>query len=148
MKCVISCCCQPHIGQANSVSNCCHGYHVQLPSTHTHTQGLAEGEFVFQVNATDADDAFNKELAYTFEDGLTRKDPFMIDIDSGVITTTQSLDRENIERHEVNACHRYGSVPKQFSCSSLLIGQLPATQFHPGILCTLVVACCIIWKEH
>ena len=64
-------------------------------------QGLDAGQYIFTVNATDADDGLNRDLVYTFEGGATRKDPFRINMNTGDITTTEVLDREEDDIYEV-----------------------------------------------
>ncbi|XP_030055623.1 protocadherin-16 [Microcaecilia unicolor] len=75
------------------------------------------GVTVLQLSATDKDLGSNGRVTY----GLVTKDVFSIDPDSGLLTATQSLDREVKDQFTLTVYARDGGVPPLFSRATLRI---------------------------
>ncbi|XP_063075464.1 protocadherin Fat 1a isoform X1 [Engraulis encrasicolus] len=70
------------------------------------------GTSVMQVSATDADTGNNKVIFYQIvEDKKKSSDYFTIDRDSGVISTTRTLDHEEMAQHKLTIRAVDGGVP-------------------------------------
>ncbi|KAM4620340.1 protocadherin Fat 3 [Polymixia lowei] len=72
-----------------------------LPSSILVREDLATGASVFQVRARDGDTAFNGRILYSISEG-NKENCFNIDMEKGLITVLQPLDRESSDRYFLN----------------------------------------------
>uniref|UniRef100_A0A667XBS0 Cadherin domain-containing protein n=1 Tax=Myripristis murdjan TaxID=586833 RepID=A0A667XBS0_9TELE len=72
-----------------------------LPTSILVREDLAAGASVFQVRARDEDTGFNGRVLFSISDG-NKENCFNINMDSGLITVLQPLDRERSDRYFLN----------------------------------------------
>uniref|UniRef100_A0A3B4ZIB6 Protocadherin Fat 3-like n=1 Tax=Stegastes partitus TaxID=144197 RepID=A0A3B4ZIB6_9TELE len=72
-----------------------------LPTSILVREDLDAGASVFQVRARDGDTGFNGRVLFSISDG-NKDNCFNINMESGLITVLQSLDRERMDRYFLN----------------------------------------------
>uniref|UniRef100_A0A3B3XCQ2 FAT atypical cadherin 3b n=1 Tax=Poecilia mexicana TaxID=48701 RepID=A0A3B3XCQ2_9TELE len=72
-----------------------------LPTSILVREDLSPGSSVFQVRARDADIGFNGRVLFSIYDG-NKENSFNINMESGLITVLQPLDRERQDRYFLN----------------------------------------------
>uniref|UniRef100_A0A3P9PH91 FAT atypical cadherin 3 n=1 Tax=Poecilia reticulata TaxID=8081 RepID=A0A3P9PH91_POERE len=72
-----------------------------LPTSILVREDLSPGSSIFQVRARDADIGFNGRVLFSIYDG-NKKNSFNINMESGLITVLQPLDRERQDRYFLN----------------------------------------------
>lgn len=80
------------------------------------SEAAVVGTSVLQVEARDSDTGNNKEVFYQLVEERGRSsDYFTIDLESGIISTTQVLDQEEIQQHKLRVRAVDGGVPALIS---------------------------------
>ncbi|XP_036974824.1 protocadherin Fat 3 isoform X2 [Acanthopagrus latus] len=82
-----------------------------LPTSILVREDLAAGTSVFQVRARDGDPGFNGRVLFSISDG-NKENCFNINMDSGLITVLQPLDRERSDRYFLNITIYDQGVPQ------------------------------------
>uniref|UniRef100_A0A3Q2ZKL7 FAT atypical cadherin 3b n=1 Tax=Kryptolebias marmoratus TaxID=37003 RepID=A0A3Q2ZKL7_KRYMA len=72
-----------------------------LPTSILVREDLTAGASVFQVRARDSDVGFNGRVLFSIYDG-NKENSFNINMESGLITVLQPLDRERVDRYFLN----------------------------------------------
>ncbi|KAM9332560.1 protocadherin Fat 3 [Pholidichthys leucotaenia] len=72
-----------------------------LPTSILVREDLTPGTSVFQVRARDSDTGFNGRILFSISDG-NKENCFNINMESGLITVLQPLDRERTDRYFLN----------------------------------------------
>lgn len=72
-----------------------------LPTSILVREDLAAGASVFQVRARDGDTGFNGRVLFSISDG-NKENCFNINMENGLITVLQPLDRERLDRYFLN----------------------------------------------
>ncbi|XP_034745756.1 protocadherin Fat 3 isoform X2 [Etheostoma cragini] len=72
-----------------------------LPTSILVREDLAAGASVFQVRARDGDPGFNGRVLFSISDG-NKENCFNINMENGLITVLQPLDRERLDRYFLN----------------------------------------------
>ncbi|XP_069001762.1 protocadherin Fat 3 [Embiotoca jacksoni] len=72
-----------------------------LPTSILVREDLAVGASVFQVRAQDADTGFNGRVLFSISDG-NKENCFNINMENGLITVLEPLDRERLDRYFLN----------------------------------------------
>ncbi|KAK2881970.1 hypothetical protein Q8A73_022480 [Channa argus] len=72
-----------------------------LPTSILVREDLAAGASVFQVRARDGDTGFNGRVLFSIADG-NKENCFNINMETGLITVLQPLDRERLDRYFLN----------------------------------------------
>lgn len=88
------------------------------------------GTFVVKVSATDKDVGPNGNLTYLIPEGIA-DGKFSIDPQSGSVTTTSALDREEKSRYILTVYVRDGSFPAQFDTTTVVIQVLDVNDHAP-----------------
>ncbi len=95
-------------------------------------ENLSSGSFVFQAAASDADIGNNAELAYSIISISPPMVHFVIDSISGNLTTTQPLDRENIESYSVTVMARDNGTVSLSDTTVVNVMVLDENDLPPG----------------
>uniref|UniRef100_A0A671VQ47 FAT atypical cadherin 3 n=1 Tax=Sparus aurata TaxID=8175 RepID=A0A671VQ47_SPAAU len=82
-----------------------------LPTSILVREDLAAGTSVFQVRARDGDPGFNGRVLFSISDG-NKENCFNINMDNGLITVLQPLDRERSDRYFLNITIYDQGVPQ------------------------------------
>ncbi|XP_056267779.1 protocadherin Fat 3 [Pseudoliparis swirei] len=82
-----------------------------LPTSILVREDLAAGASVFQVRARDGDSGFNGCVLFSISDG-NKENCFNIDMENGLITVLQPLDRERLDRYSLNITIYDQGVPQ------------------------------------
>ncbi|RVE63928.1 hypothetical protein OJAV_G00140990 [Oryzias javanicus] len=91
-----------------------------LPTSILVREDLATGASVFQVRARDGDSGFNGRVLFSISDG-NKENSFNIDMDSGLITVLQPLDREQMDRYFLNITIYDQGIPAMSSWRLLTV---------------------------
>uniref|UniRef100_A0A672H9K0 FAT atypical cadherin 3b n=1 Tax=Salarias fasciatus TaxID=181472 RepID=A0A672H9K0_SALFA len=82
-----------------------------LPTSILVREDLAAGASVFQVRARDGDTGFNGHVLFSISDG-NKENSFNINMENGLITVLQPLDRERLDRYFLNITIYDQGVPQ------------------------------------
>ncbi|XP_047462473.1 protocadherin Fat 3 [Mugil cephalus] len=82
-----------------------------LPTSILLREDLLAGASVFQVRARDGDTGFNGRVLFSISDG-NKENCFNINMESGMITVLQPLDRERVDRYFLNITLYDQGVPQ------------------------------------
>lgn len=82
-----------------------------LPTSILVREDLAVGASVFQVRARDGDTGFNGRVLFSISDG-NKENSFNINMEGGLITVLQPLDRERLDRYFLNITIYDQGVPQ------------------------------------
>uniref|UniRef100_A0A3Q1F4D5 FAT atypical cadherin 3b n=1 Tax=Acanthochromis polyacanthus TaxID=80966 RepID=A0A3Q1F4D5_9TELE len=85
-----------------------------LPTSILVREDLDVGASVFQVRARDGDTGFNGRVLFSISDG-NKDNCFNINMDSGLITVLQPLDRERVDRYFLNITIYDQGIPQMSS---------------------------------
>lgn len=91
-----------------------------LPTSILVREDLAPGASVFQVRARDGDTGFNGRVLFSISDG-NKENCFNINMDNGLITVLQPLDRERSDRYFLNITIYDQGVPQLSSWRLLTV---------------------------
>ncbi|XP_075466718.1 cadherin-23 isoform X5 [Ascaphus truei] len=93
-------------------------------------EGTAIGSSVFQVVAIDLDDGLNGQVTYRMQVGMPRLD-FVINSTSGLITSTDVLDRERTAEYYLRVVTSDSGTPSKSSTSTLTVRVLDVNDESP-----------------
>ncbi|XP_045895570.1 protocadherin Fat 3 isoform X2 [Micropterus dolomieu] len=82
-----------------------------LPTSILVREDLTAGTSVFQVRARDGDTGFNGRVLFSISDG-NKENCFNINMENGLITVLQPLDRERVDRYFLNITIYDQGVPQ------------------------------------
>ncbi|XP_076607153.1 protocadherin Fat 3 [Chaetodon auriga] len=82
-----------------------------LPTSILVREDLATGASVFQVRARDGDTGFNGRVLFSISDG-NKENCFNINMENGLITVLQPVDRERLDRYFLNITIYDQGVPQ------------------------------------
>ncbi|XP_068572025.1 protocadherin Fat 3 [Cebidichthys violaceus] len=91
-----------------------------LPTSILVREDLAAGASVFQVRARDGDTGFNGRVLFSISDG-NKENCFNINMENGLITVLQPLDRERMDRYFLNITIYDQGVPQMCSWRLLTV---------------------------
>uniref|UniRef100_A0A3Q3LMC7 Protocadherin Fat 3-like n=1 Tax=Mastacembelus armatus TaxID=205130 RepID=A0A3Q3LMC7_9TELE len=91
-----------------------------LPTSILVREDLAVGASVFQVRARDGDTGFNGRVLFSISDG-NKENCFNINMENGLITVLQPLDRERLDRYFLNITVYDQGVPQMSSWRMLTV---------------------------
>ncbi|XP_041864735.1 protocadherin Fat 3 [Melanotaenia boesemani] len=91
-----------------------------LPTSILVREDLAVGATVFQVRARDGDTGFNGCVLFSISDG-NKDNSFNINMETGIITTLQPLDREQVDRYFLNITIYDQGIPQLSSWRLLTV---------------------------
>ncbi|KAM6907626.1 protocadherin Fat 3 [Xenentodon cancila] len=91
-----------------------------LPTSILLREDLVVGASVFQVRARDADTSFNGRVLFYISDG-NKENRFNINMESGLITLLQPLDREQLDRYFLNITICDQGIPQMFNWRLLTV---------------------------
>uniref|UniRef100_A0A8D3B4U7 FAT atypical cadherin 3b n=1 Tax=Scophthalmus maximus TaxID=52904 RepID=A0A8D3B4U7_SCOMX len=91
-----------------------------LPTSILVREDLATGASVFQVRARDGDTGFNGRVLFSISDG-NKENCFNINMETGLITVLQPLDRERLDRYFLNITIYDQGVPQMSSWRLLTV---------------------------
>ncbi|KAG7217039.1 hypothetical protein INR49_027578, partial [Caranx melampygus] len=91
-----------------------------LPTSILVREDLAAGASVFQVRARDGDTGFNGRVLFSISDG-NKDSCFNINMETGLITVLQPLDREQVDRYFLNITIYDQGVPQMSSWRLLTV---------------------------
>ncbi len=113
-----------------------------LPTSILVREDLPTGASVFQVRARDGDSGFNGRILFSISDG-NKENCFNINMESGLITVLQPLDRERLDRYFLNITIYDQGVPQMSNWRLLTVIIEDANdndpQFYQGSLSALVL---------
>lgn len=99
-------------------------YEVAVP------ENSPAGTFVAKVSATDKDVGPNGNLTYLIPEGIA-DGKFVVDPQTGSLTTTAPLDREETAKYIVTVYVRDGSFPAQYDTTTVVIQVLDVNDHAP-----------------
>uniref|UniRef100_A0A8C2Z7U2 FAT atypical cadherin 3 n=1 Tax=Cyclopterus lumpus TaxID=8103 RepID=A0A8C2Z7U2_CYCLU len=91
-----------------------------LPTSILVREDLAAGASVFQVRARDGDTGFNGLVLFSISDG-NKENCFNINMENGLITVLQPLDRERLDRYFLNITIYDQGVPQMYNWRLLTV---------------------------
>lgn len=91
-----------------------------LPTSILVREDLPVGASVFQVRARDGDTGFNGRVLFSISDG-NKENSFNINMENGLITVFQQLDRENLDRYFLNITIYDQGIPQMSSWRLLTV---------------------------
>lgn len=91
-----------------------------LPTSILVREDLVVGASVFQVRARDGDTGFNGRVLFSISDG-NKENSFNINMESGLITVLQPLDREQMDRYFLNITICDQGIPQMFNWRLLTV---------------------------
>lgn len=91
-----------------------------LPTSILVREDLATGTSVFQVRARDGDAGFNGRVLFSISDG-NKENCFNINMESGLITILQPLDREQLDRYFLNITIYDQGIPQMSNWRMLTV---------------------------
>lgn len=121
-----------------------------LPTSILVREDLAAGSSVFQVRARDGDSGFNGQVLFSISDG-NKENAFNINMDNGLITILQPVDREKLDRYFLNITIYDQGVPQMSSWRLLTVIVEDANdndpQFYQDSFSALVLENAVIGSE-
>lgn len=113
-----------------------------LPTSILVREDLAAGASVFQVRARDGDTGFNGRVLFSISDG-NKENSFNINMENGLITVLQPLDRERLDRYFLNITIYDQGIPQMSNWRLLTVIIEDANdndpQFYQDSFSTLVL---------
>ncbi|XP_058433885.1 cadherin-23 isoform X6 [Marmota monax] len=101
-----------------------------LPFVAEVLEGTPTGVSVYQVVAIDLDEGLNGLVSYRMQVGMPRMD-FLINSSSGVVITTDELDRERIAEYQLRVVASDAGTPTKSSTSTLTVRVLDVNDETP-----------------
>ena len=100
---------------------------ISIPSSISLLENIAIDTFIIDASATDADLGVNGEVSYSLSSGV----PFSINSSTGAVTTSATLDREDIDMYVFSIIASDNGTPRRSNTTMVMVTVLDVNDNAP-----------------